>query len=230
MDVYLVPIGPDGYELYCEPHDTAAVTADESVPRWRRRASETFRAGLAYLERERQRRAALRAQRYRGTVLQRIRDRVVAWLAERVAEQRLLWRLRGEQEARAHHPDDLPGPAASEIVQRSLRRDGARHLRWLIVNTVGFAIAVPLSFIPGPNVLLYYFIFRGMGHYLSWVGARQGLSAVRWAYAACPPLTDLRRLPSVPLQERAAFAHDVAQRLGLEHLDTFAERMALAGS
>lgn len=235
MDVYLVPAGPDGYELYCEPHHEATpVPVDGTGWRarlswtfWRTRVTRTFRTVLAYLEQERERRAARRAMRHRGTVFQRVRDRVIAWLAERVAEQRLLWRLRSASEAIAHYPDDLSTDEASAIVQRSLQRDGTRHRNWLAFDAAGCAVTAPLSFVPGPNLILYYFVFRVTGHYLSWTGARHGTSAVRWTYRACPPLTDLRRLASLPMTDRAALANAVAQRLGLEHIDTFAERMAL---
>lgn len=227
MDVYLVPIGPDGYELYCEPQAGLSGDAEGRPEGWRQRSAVTFRRVLAYLEQERQRRAVRRAASPRRTLPQRARDRVVAWLAERVAEQRLLWHLRRHASATAHHPADITGARAEAIVSQSLRRDGGRHLRWLVIYAVGTAIAWPLSFVPGPNVLLYYFIFRAMGHYLSWVGARHGITAVTWTYAACRPLTDLRQLPSLPRGERPVLASDVAARLGLKHIDTFAERMAL---
>lgn len=240
MDVYLVPVGPDGYELYCEPHpDLADASAGEAasagvergeLAAWRRKLSTGFRRVLTYLEQERERRAARRARRYRGTPIQRMRDRVVAWLAERVAEQRLLWRLRSADTAVARYPDDMTGDEARAVVQRSLQRDGARHRNWLVFDAIGCAVAVPVSFVPGPNLLLYYFIFRLVGHYLSWRGARHGLDAVVWRFAACAPLADLRRLPSLPKTERAALAHGVAERLGLEHIDTFADRMVLPGA
>lgn len=227
MDVYLVPAGPDGYELSCEPHHDGADAPDATQPGWRARATRIFRSVLTYLEQERERRAARRAARYRGTVFQRVRDRVVAWLAERVAEQRLLWRLRSTDTATAHFPDDLSAAEASAIVRRSLSRDGTRHRNWLAFDATGCAITAPLSFVPGPNVILYYFTFRATGHYLSWTGARRGTSVVRWTYTPCEPLTELRRLASLPMIERAALAHAVAVRLGLEQIDTFAERMAL---
>jgi hypothetical protein len=226
MDVYLVPIGSDGYELYCETKDTPEAEIGPGDG-WRQKGSRIFRAVLAYLDEERHRRAATRAARHRGTLFQRARDRVVAWLAERVAEQRLLWHLRGQPAAVAHYPDDVSAAGAADIVMRSLRRDGARHGRWLIFDTIGFGISVPLSLVPGPNVLLYYFVFRMMGHYLSWTGARHGVSSVEWGYVSCPPLAELRRIQTLPRTERAVVARAVAERLGLEHLDTFAERIAL---
>jgi hypothetical protein len=227
MNVYLVPIGPDGYELYCEPHDAPAHDG-ERLAGWRQKASERFRSVLVWLELDRAHRVARRAAWPRPPWFQRARDRVVAWLAERVAEQRLLWHLRRHASATAHYPDDVSAAAAADIVQRSLRRDATRHLRWMLVNVAGYFIVLPLSVFPGPNVPLFYFVFRAAGHYLSWIGARHGQNAVAWSFAPCAPLTDLRRLPSLPRDERAAFAHAVAERLALEHLDTFAERMALA--
>jgi hypothetical protein len=226
MDVYLVPIGPDGYELYCETKD-APEAEDSQRDGLRQKGARIFRTVLAYLDEERHRRAATRAARHRGTLLQRTRDRVMAWLAERVAEQRLLWHLRGQPMVAAHYPDDVSAAGAADIVVRSLRRDGARHGRWLILNAIGFGLSVPLSLVPGPNILLYYFVFRVMGHYLSWAGARHGVSSVQWDYVACPPLTELRRIGTVPRTDRAVLALAVAERLGLEHLDTFAERIAL---
>jgi hypothetical protein len=229
MDVYLVPVGPDGYELYCEPHEGPVADGVGDVG-WRAKMSRTFRAVLDYLEQERDRRAARRAANYRGVWWQRLRDRVTAWLAERVAEQRLLWRLRSVSEATAHFPDDQTETLAADIVQRSLKRDGARHGRWLAIDALGTVLSMPLTVIPGPNAVLYYFIFRVVGHYLSWTGARQGTAAVRWSYRVCPPLTDLRQLHQLPMTDRAALAHAVAERLGLERIDTFAERVARAGA
>jgi hypothetical protein len=226
MDVYLVPVGPDGYELYCEPAHEAASPAEIRVTDWRARGVQVFRAVLTYLDQERDRRAARRAAAYQGTWWQRLRDRVVAWVAERVAEQRLLWRLYRADAALTHVPDDVTAEQADSIVRRSLKNDGTRHRNWLVIDGVGAIIAWPFTVLPGPNVPLYYFIFRVTGHFLSWRGARRGLATVRWSYEACPPLTELRRLSALPMTERAALAHDVGGRLGLEHIDSFAERLS----
>jgi hypothetical protein len=228
MDVYLVPIGPDGYELYCEPLDLPAAEMPASSG-WRLKATRLFRSVLTYLEQERERRASARVPHVKRTWWDRLRDRGLVWLAERVAEQRLLWRLRSVPAAKAYYPDDLLPDAARDIVGRSLKRDGRRHGRWVGGNVLGYLVALPFSVLPGPNLPCYYFVFRAVGHYLSWLGARHGLRTVQWEYAACQPLTALRRLPSLPVAERGTFAHDVAERLHLERIDTFAERMALGG-
>ena len=68
------PPGPDG----------------DARPGWRAALSRQFHRSLAYLEAERRGRLAKAAAAERRTRLQRLRDRALGWLAERVAEQRLL--------------------------------------------------------------------------------------------------------------------------------------------
>jgi len=226
MDIYLVPVGAERYELYCEVDDHAARRDNDRRAGWRRKASSLFHAALHYIEDERRRRLEHAAAEPR-TRLQRLRDRAIAWLAERVAEQRLLWHLRGQEAAALHHPHDLTPEASESIVRRSLKHDSGRHLRWAVAHTLGYLAALPLSFWPGPNLLTFFFSFRALGHLLSWLGARQGLRRVQWRFSACPPLTDLRRLPSMRPGDRGALAREVAAALDLHHLDTFVERMAL---
>jgi len=229
MDIYLVPLGPDRDELYCEVDDHAVRDRADARSAWRRKASDAFHAMLQYIEAERRRRLALAAEAQPRTRLQRLRDRALAWLAERVAEQRLLWHLRSQTAATVHHPDDLTAAQAEAIVRRSLRRDGWRHVRWAVVHTLAYLAALPLSAIPGPNVFTWFFAFRALGHLLSWMGTRQGRSRVQWAFVACPPLTALRRLPAAAPADRASIAREAAAALHLHHLDTFVERMALGG-
>ena len=228
MDIYLVPAGRR-CELYCEIEDRQDQEGSEARAGWRARLSRSFHRGLAYIEAERRERLTRAAASERRTRLQRIRDRALAWLAERVAEQRLLWYLRSEHAVTAHHPDDCTPADADRFVRDELRRDSRRHLIWMVVDTLIYLASLPLTPIPGPNVLSLYFSFRAIGHFLSWLGARQGLRAVHWQYVASPPLRELRRLPSLSGLERSALARDVALRLKLRHLDTFLERLALAG-
>jgi hypothetical protein len=230
MNVYLVPVGPDRYELYCEVGDHQPTSAGETGPGWRQRVSQGFHRALAYVESERRQRLARASAAESRTRGQRIRDRVIGWLAERVAEQRLLWRLRSQTAVTAHHPDDLSPTAAEHVVRQSLRSDRRRHLVWMLVDACIYLASLPLTPIPGPNVLSLYFSFRAVGHLLSWMGARHGLRRVQWRYAACAPLTTLRQMPTMNPSSREALAREVAAQLTLRHLDTFVERIALAGS
>jgi Mitochondrial K+-H+ exchange-related len=229
MDIYLVPAGRNHYGLYCEVDDRRLPRQGDARPRWREALSRQFHRVLAFLEAERRERLAKAAAAERRTRVQRIRDRVLGWLAERVAEQRLLWFLRSERAVTAHHPGDMPADDAERWVRSELRRDSRRHLFWMFVNAGVYLASLPLTPIPGPNVLSLYFSFRAIGHFLSWGGARAGLRRVDWAYASSGPLTELRRLPGMKPADQAALALDVASRLNLRHLDRFIARMALAG-
>jgi len=229
MDIYLVPAGRHHYGLYCEVEDRRQASLDDTRQAWRAAISRHFHRGLAYLEEERRGRLAKATAAERRTYVQRVRDRLLGWLAERVAEQRLLWFLRSERSVTAHHPDDMREDDAERWVRSELRRDSRRHLFWMFVDGGIYLASLPLTPIPGPNVLSLYFSFRAIGHFLSWGGARNGLRHVDWRYSASRPLADLRRLPGLRPADQAALAREVGSRLNLRHLDRFISRMALAG-
>jgi hypothetical protein len=228
MDIYLVPAGRNHYGLYCEVEDRRQAGEPDRRPGWRAALNRHFHRGLAFLETERRGRLAKAAAARRRTLLQRVRDRGLGWLAERVAEQRLLWFLRRESSVTAHHPNDMPADDAERWVRSELRRDSRRHLFWMLVDGGIYLASLPLTPIPGPNVLSLYFSFRAIGHFLSWGGALNGLRNVQWTYAASAPLAELRRLPGMKPAEQAALAREIASRLNLRHLDHFIARMALA--
>lgn len=229
MDIYLVPIGRRGYEPYCEFDDRQPPEASDVRPGWRRWLSRRFQEGLAALEAERRKRLSRASSAGPRSRMRRLRDRALGWLAERVAEQRLLWLLRGQTDVTAHHPDDFTSAAAERGVRGVLRRDRRRHLVWMCVDALVYLASLPLTPLPGPNVLSLYFSFRAIGHLLSWRGARHGLNRVRWQFVASAPLTELRRLDRLAGAEREALAREVAGRLHLRQLDIFVERIALAG-
>ena len=161
--------------------------------------------------------------------IRRLEGRMRRWVAERVAEQRLLWFLRSERAVTAHHPDDMHADDAERWVRSELRRDGLRHLAWMFVDGGIYLASLPLTPIPGPNLLSLYFSFRAIGHFLSWLGARHGLRHVAWTYNASGSLAELRRLPGMKPADQAALAREIGSRLNLRHLDRFLARMALAG-
>jgi hypothetical protein len=227
MHIYLIPAGSRRYELYCESDFGPPEQDPDSHPGWRSALSRRFYAGLIYLESYRRQRLS-RASDVPRTGARRMRDQALGWVAERVAGQRLLWILRSHSAATAHHPDDCPAEAADRVVRTELRGDGRRHLVWMVVDALIYLVSVPLTPIPGPNVLALYFSFRAIGHFLSWMGARHGLRRVQWQFVASAPLTDLRRLGTLKKEGREALARDVSARLGLRHLDIFLERMVLA--
>jgi hypothetical protein len=152
------------------------------------------------------------------------------WVADRIAEQRLLWQLRGCDAAVLVHPSDVGADHALRLLMDELRRDGDRHRRWLAVNAVLLVLSGVLAIVPGPNVIAYYFAFRVVGHYFSMRGARHGTSKVTWSPEASPPLSDLRNALHLGPDDRHTRVRDIATRLDLPHLATFVERVALKGA
>ena len=59
----------------------------------------------------------------------------MAWVAERIAEQRLLWNLRRESAVVAAYPQDLRFDQALALIRRTLQRDCTRHRVWLASST-----------------------------------------------------------------------------------------------
>jgi hypothetical protein len=227
MDVYLVPIGVDRYELYCEPaHDPDA--GDEPpregvIGRLRHRFTVMLRAAE---ERQHRHDPDVDAHHQKG-VIGRVQDRIMAWVAERVAEQRLLWNLRGKTDVTAMHPDDLSFDHVQTLVHRMLQRDYDRHKLWLVVDTILFVASGVFFFVPGPNIVAYYFGFRVVGHWLSMRGASQGLHVVSWTGKPCAPLTELRRVATLEPGEREQKIHAIAERLRLHRFPMFFERVAV---
>jgi hypothetical protein len=225
MDVYLVPVGPDRYELYCEVPDEPVV--DEPAPGrgFVRRMAARFREMLAEAERERRHGRAAGVERgWAG----RMKARTLRWVVESIAEQRLLWHLRRQTSACLHYPDDLDESGAAALLRNQLRRDYDKHRFWLVIDSLLFVVSGALMLVPGPNVLAYYFAFRMVGHFFSLRGARRGLHVVDWRHERSEPLADLRRALSLAPEVRERRVHDVAVKLRLEHLASFFERSAIS--
>ncbi len=245
MDVYLVPVGPDSQELYCEVPDeapdehedggTGALPPSVSGRFWARwspraifhRIRASFREMLAEAERERREgRAAGPAEGDQGWIA-RAKASTMRWVAESIAEQRLLWHLRRQTDACLFYPDDIEEARATTVLRSQLQRDFEKHRFWLIINALGFVGSGVFFFVPGPNAVAYYFAFRLVGHYFSMRGARQGLSVVTWRTERSAPLGELRRAIALDPAAREQHVHEVAMRLKLEHLASFFARTAV---
>ena len=97
--VFLVPLGGQRYELYCERHHTGPDEAPAGGG-WFAGLRQKFSTMLQQAEEE-------EAAPPSAGLWARLQARMMAWVAERVAEQRLLWRLRGKAHVVASHPDDV---------------------------------------------------------------------------------------------------------------------------
>src|SRR5688572_3781332 len=239
MDVFVIPISRDRYELYCEtessdPDEAAMDDAADQAPagvigrlrhqlsprRLRRRFSLLLKAA------ERRQHGETDGDEPKGWA-GRAQDWMLTWIVERIAEQRLLWNLRRQTSAVLAHPEDMTFEQVLRLVRGKLQHDFERHLRWLVVDTLLFIASGVLALVPGPNVLAYYFLFRVVGHWLSMRGALQGLSHVTFTSRPCPPLAELRDLAGLEPATREQRVHDIADRLRLQHLTTFFERVAV---
>jgi hypothetical protein len=222
--VYLVPIGSGRFELYTEPADDFAPGAAPHPPdgAWRRTVHRLH---------ERWRRAAHEAAPAaragdRGGRAARARDWLIRRVAESIAEQRTLWSLRAVTAASFVYPSSLPAASAAAARERLLAQARRHHGRWLLFNTAGVAVTAVLVLLPGPNVIGYYFLFRVVGHYLSWRGARQGLDRVAWRGVVEPALTALGALAPLPRGERQERVASIADGLRLPRLAAFFDRVA----
>jgi hypothetical protein len=226
MDVFLVPVAPDRYELYCEEPDEPEPPANDDTPRpgFFRRMALRFRETLA--EAERVRHLGSQPGDVNPSFFGRVKARTLRWVAESVAEQRLLWQLRGRDAVLLIYPDDVTEAQARQLLKRSLTRDWEKHRFWLCVDVLGAAASTPLIFLPGPNFLGYYFVFRIVGHFLSLRGARQGLYRVTWAVEGSAPLSSLRTMIDEAPDARADRVDAIATTLRLEHFANFFQRTA----
>jgi len=227
MDVFLVPVAADRYELYCEEPDEPEPAADEGTPRpgFFRRMALHFREQLA--EAEHARRQGPQPGDVKRSFLVRAKARTLRWVAESIAEQRLLWQLRGRDAVLLIYPDDVTEAQARQLLKRSLTRDWEKHRFWLCVDSLGALGSAALILLPGPNFLGYYFVFRLVGHYFSLRGARQGILRVTWTVEASTALSSLRTMIHEAPDARADRLDAVASTLRLEHFANFFQRTAI---
>jgi hypothetical protein len=230
MDVFVIPVGQDRYELYGE--QPVEVFVPEEAPSGIIGTLRHRVATMLQAAEERRHRKTPPPDEAKGFVT-RVHERMMAWVVERIAEQRLLWNLRGQTTATVAHPQDMTFEQVLALVRGTLERDYARHRRWMIIDGIAFVVTFvvlgPLFLlIPGiANLPAAYFGFRTLGHWLSTRGAAQGIHRVEWTGRPCPPLGELRELADLDPQVRHDRIHDIAARLRLQHLSTFFERVAI---
>jgi hypothetical protein len=217
VTVFLVPAGRDRLELYSEsPEDPQEGPRPAGViRRWIHRAAAQWHAVVE----------AARGGRPR-TRLVRWRDELICRLAETIAEQRSLWGLRTRRSATLRFPSMLDERQARAALMRSVETARQHHLRWFVVDLVLFAGSGVFFFVPGPNLIAYYFAFRFTGHLQSWRGARQAMQGIAWDLVPDDALAELAALVEVPRHVRAPLVASIAERLDLRQLPTFFDRVA----
>ena len=228
MDVYLIPVDADRYELYCE-HVASEEALSSEAPAGSGRVAaivHRFNRAVARVEQEQQNGVAGPVEEPLGW-RDRMKRRMLRWIAERVAEQRLLWRLRKESEVTLFFPDDVTGEQALSASRAMLKREADRHLKWTIIDGLLFCVSGVVALVPGPNVLAYYVGFRFAGHILARRGAKHALEDVTWQCRPSAQLSVLRQAIRLAAPDRQRHVHAVATALHLHHLARFFERTSV---
>jgi len=125
------------------------------------------------------------------------------------------------------HPDRLSGGEAMRLAREEFQADYTRHRRWMIIDGVITVVTGPLLFfVPGPNLVSWYFTFRAIGHFFSMRGAGRALSVVAWTQQSSAHLTSVGDALRADAETRTASVAAAAAALGLERLAPFVERVA----
>jgi hypothetical protein len=223
MRVFLLPLGGNHHELYCEVSDggDADVVDVPEEPGWWGRQRKRFRRMLADAEAERVREAEGRTSEKGG-----IGRWVVRKIAEAVAEQRLLWHLRRAPAGTLVYPDTLEGRRALESARAIFASDYRKHRRWCVIDSSIAVVTGPLFFfVPGPNLIAYYFVFRAVGHFLALRGAARALGDLVWQMHPSSHLSALDGALGLAPPERYSRLKEIEQALGLEKLAAFVQRV-----
>ena len=222
MDVYLVPVGSDRYECYYEAAEKEETEEPADEKGFIARMRSRFNQQLEEAEQSRHQKPIGEPTTFLG----RMQRRSLRWIAERVAEQRLLWHLRTADSATLHTPGDLTAERANSIMRASMKRDADSHRNRLIVHSLALIAAVPVAVLPGPNVLGYLLTFTVVGHFLAWRGAVRALHQIAWRIAPNSALGDLQRAFSLGAEARHSVIQEVAKRLHMPRMARFVEQMA----
>jgi hypothetical protein len=224
MDVYLVPVGPDRYECYYEAAEQDETDEPVEGQGFFARMRVKFNQQLKEAEGARHQKAFDEPTTFFG----RMQKRSLRWIAERIADQRLLWHLRKVDVATLHASSDLATADAERIMRANFKWDADHHRNRLILHSLALIAAVPVALVPGPNVLGYLFTFTVVGHYLAWRGAVKGLHEIAWTIVPSPALTELRRAFSLDAAARHRVISDVANSLHLPKMARFVEQITAA--
>lgn len=225
MDVFLIPTRTaERYALYYEAPDDDVVESADGESGVLHRIKARFTDMLREAEEWRQRRRD--EDPTPQGMLAQLRRKIMGFVVERIAEQRLLWHLRRATDICARIPADLEPSDAQTIIRGMLKKDADHHLKWLFIDLALLLLSAPLMVIPGPNLPGFYFTFQVVGHFLSWRGAKRGLAATTWSFKPSDDLTELRQAMSLAPPQRQRRFRELADRLRLEHLARFCEEVA----
>jgi hypothetical protein len=222
MIVFLVPIGHDRFELYSEVGDEPGAAPTHHDGRFRRWAHTVNVQWHQVVDTARHGRSKGRLARWR--------DAIVCRLSETIAEQRTLWALRSRTASMLWYPATITAERARAVLNAALEHARRHHLKWFSIDLALFVASGIFFFIPGPNLIAYYFAFRFIGHLQSWRGAAQGMDSIKWTLEPDAGLAELASLIGVPREARAPRVAAIAAKLNLPRLTAFFDRVAVSST
>ncbi len=89
--------------------------------------------------------------------------RAYEWVSEHRRRRELLLKSLGEIErVRIHYPSAMSEAQARSAYDGLIQASIEKHRKWMIANAAAVPVSVPLSLIPGPNLLLGYLAWRSV--------------------------------------------------------------------
>ena len=76
------------------------------------------------------------------------------------------------------YPPELSESEAREIFRELILTQTNKHRRWLLIDGALLPFSIPLTLIPGPNLVLFYLAWRTYSHYQSHKGGRNALNGL----------------------------------------------------
>ncbi len=146
--------------------------------------------------------------------------RAVEWASERRRRrEHLLRSLSAVERVRVHFAAALSEDHARAVYDGLLAAAIRKHRKWMVASVVGIPVSIPLTLMPGPNLVLGYLAWRSVSHYRS---RRAGQRAAELPVELIPNpvLSELLRL----VERRTSFPKKpriraLGQRIGLADLD-----------
>ncbi|HXV63857.1 MAG TPA: hypothetical protein VEK15_24365 [Vicinamibacteria bacterium] len=140
----------------------------------------------------------------------------VTW--SRRQKELLLQSLGALERVRVLYPSSLSAANARGIFDDLVESEIAKHKKWMVVNTAAIPVAVPLSLVPGPNLLLAYLAWRSLTHYKT-KKAGERAAGLPVDFVAEPRLNELVDLVRRwPMRARLRI-RELGESLGFDRLD-----------
>jgi Mitochondrial K+-H+ exchange-related len=104
---------------------------------------------------------------------QRLKERYERISCEAFAGDRFLRRLRSFRKITVALNRPIEPNVVREKLTQMIRDRSYHHLRWMIIDALLLPLSLFIMFLPGPNVIGYYLLFRVYSHWKSYRSAAQ---------------------------------------------------------